>query len=88
MTGQVVLKGPWCTIDQPPGQLHGYAYGESIVGAESSPRVGYLLGFSLVQLARARLLWSLGRSAANARQVVVVRALSALSAVVGVVALV
>jgi len=31
------------------GLLHGYAYGESIVGAESTPLVAYLLGFGLVQ---------------------------------------
>ena len=31
------------------GLFHGYAYGESIVGAETSPLVGYLLGFAVVQ---------------------------------------
>jgi urease accessory protein len=31
------------------GIFHGYAYGESIVGAETSPLVTYLLGFALVQ---------------------------------------
>lgn len=33
------------------GVLHGYAYGESIVGAEAAPLGAYLLGFSLIQLA-------------------------------------
>ncbi|MET0351789.1 MAG: HupE/UreJ family protein [Rhizobacter sp.] len=33
------------------GVLHGYAYGESIVGAEPAPLAAYLLGFALVQLA-------------------------------------
>ena len=32
------------------GVLHGYAYGESIVGAEPTPLAAYLLGFGLVQL--------------------------------------
>ncbi len=32
------------------GVFHGYAYGESIVGAESTPLAAYLLGLALVQL--------------------------------------
>lgn len=32
------------------GILHGYAYGESIVGAEASPLGAYLLGFGGIQL--------------------------------------
>ena len=31
------------------GVFHGYAYGESIVGAEQTPLVSYLLGFAMVQ---------------------------------------
>lgn len=31
------------------GLFHGYAYGESIVGAESTPLLAYLAGFSLIQ---------------------------------------
>lgn len=31
------------------GIFHGYAYGESIVGAEPAPLTAYLLGFSIVQ---------------------------------------
>lgn len=33
------------------GLFHGYAYGESIIGATTVPLVAYLLGFTLVQLA-------------------------------------
>lgn len=33
------------------GLLHGYAYGESIVGAEPRPLVAYLVGLALVQAA-------------------------------------
>lgn len=33
------------------GIFHGYAYGESIIGAEASPMLSYLFGFSLVQYA-------------------------------------
>ncbi len=32
------------------GTAHGYAYGESIVGAEQTPFFAYLAGFTLVQL--------------------------------------
>ena len=47
------------------GLFHGYAYGESIVGAEDTPLVAYLLGFALVQYAImlgtmfvVRILWA------------------------------
>ena len=33
------------------GILHGYAYGESIVGAETTPLLAYLIGFAAVQYA-------------------------------------
>lgn len=42
------------------GIFHGYAYGESIVGAEMSPLVAYLLGFTTIQLAIALLAFKLG----------------------------
>jgi urease accessory protein len=35
------------------GVLHGYAYGESIVGAEAAPLGAYLLGFALIQFVLA-----------------------------------
>jgi urease accessory protein len=33
------------------GVFHGYAYGESIIGAETSPLLSYLFGFSIIQYA-------------------------------------
>ena len=33
------------------GVFHGYAYGEAIVGAETSPMLSYLIGFSMIQYA-------------------------------------
>jgi urease accessory protein len=33
------------------GILHGYAYGESIVGAEATPILAYLVGFGIIQYA-------------------------------------
>ncbi|BFM40941.1 HupE/UreJ family protein [Synechocystis sp. LKSZ1] len=45
------------------GLLHGYAYGESIVGTGMPPLFAYLLGFSLVQLALALAVWGLVQKA-------------------------
>ncbi|MCK6452758.1 MAG: HupE/UreJ family protein [Alphaproteobacteria bacterium] len=39
------------------GLLHGYAYGESIVGAEPAPLVAYLLGLACIQYAVALGAW-------------------------------
>ena len=44
------------------GLFHGYAYGEAIVGAEMTPIVAYLLGFSGIQLAIAALAYRCGRA--------------------------
>jgi len=33
------------------GVYHGYAYGEAIIGAETSPLLAYLFGFSMIQYA-------------------------------------
>jgi urease accessory protein len=43
------------------GIFHGYAYGESIVGAEGTPLWAYLVGFSLIQLAIALLFRYFGQ---------------------------
>lgn len=42
------------------GLFHGYAYGESIVGAEITPLFAYLLGFSTIQYAIALLALAIG----------------------------
>lgn len=42
------------------GIFHGYAYGEAIIGAEMSPLLAYLIGFTLVQLAIAASVWKFG----------------------------
>ncbi|MBW4539052.1 MAG: HupE/UreJ family protein [Myxacorys chilensis ATA2-1-KO14] len=41
------------------GLFHGYAYGESIFGAEPSPLVAYLIGFTVIQAAIALLAYKL-----------------------------
>jgi urease accessory protein len=43
------------------GIFHGYAYGESIVGAEMTPLTAYLAGFALIQLAIAFIFFQAGK---------------------------
>lgn len=43
--GAAVLSGVFAVS----GILHGYAYGESIIGAEMTPLVSYLVGFAAIQ---------------------------------------
>ena len=50
----VLLKGSasaliLATLFGAAGIFHGYAYGESIIGAEASPMLSYLVGFSIIQ---------------------------------------
>lgn len=45
------------------GIFHGYAYGEAIIGAEMSPLIAYLAGFTLIQLAIAFTAYGIGRIA-------------------------
>jgi urease accessory protein len=45
------------------GLFHGYAYGESIIGAEMTPLFAYLLGFSIIQFAIALLALTTGNLA-------------------------
>ncbi|EGJ32178.1 MULTISPECIES: HupE/UreJ family protein [Moorena] len=44
------------------GIFHGYAYGEAIVGAEISPLLAYLIGFSVIQYGIAILALYLSKS--------------------------
>ena len=43
------------------GVFHGYAYGEAIVGAETTPLYAYLFGFSLIQLIISAIAFYWGR---------------------------
>lgn len=43
------------------GLFHGYAYGESIIGAEMMPLVAYLLGFTVIQGAIALAAYGMAR---------------------------
>ncbi|PSO49698.1 MAG: urease accessory protein UreJ [Cyanobacteria bacterium SW_9_44_58] len=44
------------------GIFHGYAYGEAIIGAEMTPLVAYLAGFSVIQLAIALSSYKLAQT--------------------------
>lgn len=50
-SGPRAWLGPLVPVAIIAGTLHGYAYGEAIVGAGASPLVAYLLGFCAVQTA-------------------------------------
>ena len=53
------------TIGAIAGIFHGYAYGESIVGAETTALVAYLLGFCGIQLGISAIAFYLGKSIIN-----------------------
>ncbi|MDX2272626.1 MAG: HupE/UreJ family protein [Cyanobacteriota bacterium] len=73
IAGSIVVIGILLALTPPPnlpvllglsglaGLLHGYAYAEAIIGAENTPLLAYLLGFSLTQLLIALLAYGLGR---------------------------
>lgn len=43
------------------GIFHGYAYGESIIGAEMTPLVAYLAGFAIIQLVVFLIAFKIGK---------------------------
>ena len=49
------------------GLFHGYAYGESIVGAETTPLAAYLVGFAVIQAAIALAAYGLGKALLSKR---------------------
>lgn len=51
------------------GLFHGYAYGEAVIGAEATPIVAYLLGFTLIQLVIALIAKFAGEKAMQATPV-------------------
>jgi urease accessory protein len=71
------------------GLFHGYAYGESIVGAEATPLLAYLAGFSIIQYAIALLALGLGSVALqkihSIRPVTAMRCSGTVIAAIGVV---
>jgi urease accessory protein len=53
ISGRRIAAPVWLALFVVAGPLHGYAYGESIVGAEPAPLHVYPLGFSMIQYAIA-----------------------------------
>lgn len=52
------------------GMFHGYAYGEAVVGAEPTPLVAYLIGFTAVQGAIAFIAYAFSHRALTNNQTV------------------
>lgn len=47
------------------GAVHGYAYGEAVIGAEATPLMAYLLGLAMLQCALLGVTWWLARHMAS-----------------------
>jgi urease accessory protein len=61
LVAQKQLKLTWLiALASIAGLFHGYAYGESIVGAQMTPLFAYLLGFSIIQFAIALFALTIG----------------------------
>ncbi len=77
----------WTALFLGAGLFHGYAYGESIVGAPSEPLVGYLVGLGIVQGVLASSTHFAGRKLADGvgHGAPEMRHIGALLAVIGVV---
>jgi urease accessory protein len=67
------------------GVLHGYAYAETIFGAEAAPLAAYLIGFSLVQLGIAAAAFLAHRRLIAARETWAKPVSAGLGAAVGVI---
>jgi urease accessory protein len=53
LSGATVPSAAYLALFAVAGLFHGWAYGESIVGAEQTPLVAYLAGFAAIQMAIA-----------------------------------
>ena len=50
MRGKLTEMMPAAVVAGAAGLFHGWAYGEAVVGAETTPLLAYLAGFGLVQM--------------------------------------
>lgn len=55
----------WGLLFSVAGLCHGYAYGESIVGAENSPLLAYFIGFAIIQFVIATVARILAERASD-----------------------
>jgi urease accessory protein len=67
MSGRLLSADAATVLFAVAGLFHGYAYGESIFGAEQTPLAAYLVGFALIQTAIATGFMLLVRSLAPMR---------------------
>jgi urease accessory protein len=67
MSGRLLSVGAATGLFALAGLFHGYAYGESIFGAEQTPLAAYLAGFALIQTAIATGFMLLTRGLASMR---------------------
>ena len=49
VSGKAIAAAAWAVLFAVAGLFHGYAYGEAIVGAETTPLLAYFLGFAVTQ---------------------------------------
>ncbi len=62
MTGRQLPNSIWLTVAVLSGIVHGYAFGEAIIGAERAVIGAYLLGLAIVQFALAAGMAALARA--------------------------
>lgn len=75
----------WAGLFAVAGMFHGYAYGESIVGAETTPLAAYFIGFAAMQTAVAAGVALLVRRSAEAASAIEPRIAGGVVAGVGLV---
>lgn len=67
VSGRALASAAWAAVFAVAGLFHGYAYGESIVGAEATPLLAYFIGFATIQYGIAMAaMWALGSLSARA----------------------
>lgn len=67
------------------GVLHGFAFAESVIGAEPTPILAYVCGLALMQLTIAAVAWQLARARPDARPLLKPVAISALGLTIAAV---
>ncbi|HKJ62817.1 MAG TPA: HupE/UreJ family protein, partial [Hyphomicrobiales bacterium] len=65
MSGRTISTSIAAAIFAIAGLFHGYAYGESIFGAEQTPLLAYLLGFGVIQSTIAVVAMLIARTASS-----------------------
>ncbi|MFV0295975.1 MAG: HupE/UreJ family protein [Hyphomicrobiaceae bacterium] len=90
MLSRTRVSGPWIALACVAGLVHGYAFGESIVGAEREVLGAYLLGLALITAAVAMAVMALTQrlASANALSPNIVRISGAAIGILGTVLLV